>query len=92
MKFNIDFKNVKNKEDFYKLINENLDTYYEICNLDSLYDFLTESYGDEFVFLNCNKLFKLDNSYGIKIYRLFVDVEINTKNVFISLIDSTLDN
>ncbi|SUU91847.1 Barstar (barnase inhibitor) [Anaerococcus octavius] len=65
-------KDFSDKEKFYKILNENIDFYYYVENLDALYDFLvTTDY--EIKIINYRYIFLNLGKYGQRLMTVFID-------------------
>ncbi|MDU5535078.1 MAG: barstar family protein [Anaerococcus sp.] len=65
-------KDFSDKEKFYKILNENIDFYYYVENLDALYDFLvTTDY--EIKIINYRYIFLNLGEYGQRLMTVFID-------------------
>lgn len=85
----LNLESVFDKKSLYDLINNNIDTNYEIKNLDALFDFLGESFDKHFILENVGWF--LDNfhdrEYAQKFLKTFFDAEIYLDDVHVSIID-----
>ncbi|WP_296141713.1 barstar family protein [uncultured Anaerococcus sp.] len=68
----LDAKNFTDQKTFYKLLNDQIDFYYYVENLDALYDFLvTTDY--EIKITNYRYMFINLGEYGEKLVTVFID-------------------
>ncbi|WP_295883861.1 barstar family protein [uncultured Anaerococcus sp.] len=68
----LDAKNFTDQKTFYKLLNDQIDFYYYVENLDTLYDFLvTTDY--EIKITNYRYMFINLGEYGEKLVTVFID-------------------
>lgn len=68
----LDAKDFTSKEEFYRLLNENIDFYYYVENLDALYDFLvTTDYDIRIINYKC--IFINLEEYGQRLITVFID-------------------
>ncbi len=68
----LDARDFYSKEKFYKILNENIDFYYYVENLDALYDFLvTTDY--QIRIINYRYMFTNLADYGDRLMTVFID-------------------
>lgn len=67
----IDCENIKSKEDFYNILNENFDFEYEANNLDGLFDLLSME-DESFVLKNYGKIYENLGDYGERALACFM--------------------
>ena len=68
----LDAKDFSSQEKFYKLLNENIEFYYYVENLDALYDFLVTTDYDIRI-INYRYMFINLGEYGQKLVTVFID-------------------